>query len=323
MLLAENDTHREDVQCKGAECTTFLLIYEDSIRYNDYKVIIALPDKKGSAFVGDVKFLLTFGHTSFSNMDIGLRITFLILGLVLFAFFIWTMYSISLSEWAWEQRSVALLLVGLFSFNNPFYPITYAVHGWFFPFISSLFEVAFFCITLLFWLFMVDKLRRDELRVSFSWYHVPKLAVVAVFGILCLILFAWLSIRDASDPVYGTSITGISVLFYLVAVLWIAIIVWVSVLVAMTIPVVSKKPYLMTRFVFFAVPTVICILSVVFGAGSLGPLRRNSLSFVYYIFLFNTYVYILAWGYWPVKEGFTDRNPSETTRLTFGSPLDL
>jgi hypothetical protein len=37
--------------------------------------------------------------------------------------------------------------------------------------------------------------RRDEARVDFSLYHVPKLIVVALYGILSLILYAWVSIR--------------------------------------------------------------------------------------------------------------------------------
>jgi hypothetical protein len=125
----------------------------------------------------------------------------------------------------------------------------------------------------------------------------------------------------------------------MVAVIWTAMMVWVAVLVALTIPVVTKKSYLMTRFLFFgnillylstmnqinnfcflnqAIPTGICVLSIMAGvlAGSFGPLRRNTLSFMYFLFLFNVYVYQLTWGYWPVKEGFMDKNPSEATRLT-------
>jgi len=299
------------------------LIYEEFIKYSIYKVIVSFPDGNNQ-WVGDVKFTLSYGHASFSSMDMTLRIIFMVAGLALVAYFLWTMHKITVSEWAWEQRSVALLLAGLICFNNPFYPLTYAVRGWFFPFLNSLLEVAFFSITLLFWLLMVDKLRKDELRVNFTLYHLPKLIVVGIFGVLSLVLFAWLSIRDETDPIYGTSVTGVTVLFYIVAVLWTAMMVWVAVLVAMTIPVVSKKSYLMTRFVFFGVPTAVAIISILAGvmAGSFGPLRRNSLSFVYFLFMFNVYVFTLTWGYWPVREGFTDRNPTENSRLTFASSTD-
>jgi len=168
---------------------------------------------------------------------------------------------------------------------------------------------------------MVDKLRKDELRVDFSWHHLPKLVIVCIFGILSLILFAWISIRDESDPVYSTNITGVQVLFYMVAVVWTAIMVWVVVLVAMTIPTVTRKTYLMTRFLFFAIPTGLCVISIMAGvfAGSFGPLRRNTLSFMYFLTLFNVYVFFLTWGYWPVQEGFKDTNPTEASRLTFGT----
>jgi len=289
-----------------------------------YRVIISFPSTSNKNWIGDVLFSTEFGHSGYSSLDMGFRITFLILGLILLSYFLWRMHYIPMNDWAWEQRSIALLLVGLVCFNNPFYPITFAVKGWFFPVLSSLFEVAFFCINFLFWLLMVDKLRRDEPRVDFSWYHLPKLVVVSIFGIMSLVLFAWISIRDQSDPIFSTKVTGVQVLFYLVAVLWTAMMVWVSILVAMTIPVVTKKSYLMTRFLFFAIPTAICVVSIMAGvlAGSFGPFRRSTLSFVYFLFLFNVYVYFLTWGYWPVQEGFGRKNPSEATRLTFGSASD-
>lgn len=39
-------------------------------------------------------------------------------------------------------------------------------------------------------------------------YHVGKLIGVAVFGILSLVLFAWISISDETNPVFGTKPTG-------------------------------------------------------------------------------------------------------------------
>jgi len=194
----------------------------------------------------------------------------------------------------------------------------FVVSGWVFPFLNAIFEVCDFCILLWFWLFLVDKIRKDELRVELSLYHLPKLIAVTIFGILALVLFAWISIRDEQDPVYGTSINGISVLFFIVSVVWTAIIVWVGILMAMAFMVVMHKPYLLNRLLFIGIPTTVVIISLLIGifTGTFGPLGRTTLGFMYFNTLLTLYVLYLTWGYWPITEKFTISNPSEASPLS-------
>lgn len=101
--------------------------------------------------------------------------------------------------------------------------------------------------------------------------------------------------------------------------------IWVGILGGLTIPLAMKKPYLLTRFLFFAIPTGVCIVSVICGifAGTFGPFGQTGwkqyfsknflkkdlsfqkgISFVYYLTMFNTWTYVMTWGYFKVKEGF-------------------
>jgi len=212
-----------------------------------------------------------------------------------------------------------LLLIGLLCGNNPFLLLAYATSGWFFDFLESLLQTIMFCVLSLFWLIMIDKLRKEETTVAFHWTHIPKLLIVTVYGILNLVLFAWVSIRDQSDPVYGTSVTGIQVLFYFVAILWTGIILWVIILISITVPVVKRQPYLYTRFLFFAIPTGLVCISFLCSilAGTIGPLSQTTLSFMYFLSLSNVYVYFLVWAYWPARNPFVASNPTEGTPLTF------
>lgn len=319
MILAFNKTREEEIEClKGKnECTGFLLVYEEFIRHPDYRV--AIQFLSGNAFVTDVKFKFMFGHPQFARLEMGFRLTYLFISLLFTAYFIFELRKVPITEWSWEQRSILVMFVGLLCYNDPFFPFTFAVSGWFFPFMSALFEVTFSCILLLFWLLMMDKIRKDELKMNFSFLHIPKLVFVILYGILSLVLFAWISIRDENDPIYGTGVTGIQVLFYIVTILWTGIIIWITILSFLSIAHIKTKPYLYTRFLFFVVPTGLCILSLLIGifSGTFGPFHKTTLSFMYYSGMFNIYVFVLAWGYFPIKDRFRDPNAvTENSSLT-------
>jgi len=206
--------------------------------------------------------------------------------------------------------------------NDPFFSFSYAVEGWFFPFLHSLFEILFMCVLVLTWLLVLDKIRKEESSPTWSVWHIPMLALIFSYAVLSLCLYAWISIRDAEDPVFGTSVTGVIVLFYLTTTAWTIILVYACVLAALCIPIIENRSYLRARFFFFISPCIIAIMSIVVGifTGTLGPLRRTSLSLVYFLFLYNVYAAVLAWGYMPPNhEKYAGSNPSETTRLVFAS----
>jgi len=313
-LLTVNETKTELISCDGEQtkCQSFIVAFEDFIKYPIYQIQIRFPDPSQRSWIGDVGFEFIMGHPGEARLEIGFHVTYLIISVCFTVFFFLRMKKIPLEDWNWEQRSISLLLISLIFYNNFFFPFTYATRGWFFPFMSSLLEVTFRSLILLFWILMADKLRREEIRFDFSLEHVPKLVAVTVYGILTLILFAWTSINLETDPIESNEISGIQVMFYIVIIAWIAIIVWIIVLSVLTLPIIRTKSYLMTRYLFFVVPTAVCILSnfISIFSGNLGPLKRSTLSFTYFSAMYNIYVYVFLWGYWPGRDSFSGESAS-------------
>jgi len=303
-----DDIHTEDLTCEDddLDCETFLLIDEQYMNYEFYYVEISLPRSEGNSYVGDVEFKLSRYTKEFGDMELSYRTIFLALTIIALILYIARLRKTRFFDWSFEQKSVLFLLIALIFYNDPLYGFTFLAKGWFFEFLNSIYETLFISLLLLFWLVVIDKIRMDQLRLEPSILHIVQLIVIGIYAILTLSLFAWARIRASEDPVYSErgGITGLLVLFWLISAIYGGIIIWLIVLVVMTIPVVNSKKYLMNRFVFIGVPTVICIASVIVGifTGTLGPFNRNSLGFVYFLTLYNVYVFLLVAGTWPVDD---------------------
>jgi hypothetical protein len=202
---------------------------------------------------------------------------------------------------------------------DPFFAIRFAVAGWFAYFVDSLLEALFLSIVLLYWLLMIDKIRMNELRMEFSKIHIPKIIVIGIYALLTVIFFTWVNIDDEANPVLGIGKTeeATSVLYYVIVALFMGCVIWFVILAVLTVPVVTAKPHLFTRFMFFVMPACFCILSIVIGmlAGTYGPVNRTSPEFVFFQTMWNVYLGILAYGYWPVEERFSVSNPSSGDRV--------
>jgi len=315
----------EIVCFKGSQsCEQFVLVYEDVINYNAYRTRIKFTAGYNVSFIGDVEFTTMIVQESFARMAIGFKVTYMLVSVAMLLFWVWILRSTQqpVSEWFWEQRTMLVLGLGLICFNEPFYALEYLDNNWFLVFLNSLLELVFYCTMFLFWLFAIDKIRMDETTVAFKWLHAPKVLVIFAFSIFSLILYTWSSVREKMVPVFSISdhVTGIQVIYSLVGVLFVGLVLWLSVLIVLAIPTIVSKPHLKPRFYFFAIPTGICVLSVLVGIfnGTVGPFGRDALGTIYFLAMFNSYVYLMMWGFWPITSGFIEKNPQEGTNL-FGS----
>jgi len=325
LLYTRNTT--EDVECEGSECSDVTLIYEPELRYPYYLVRLRFldggagfpPDPAAGPFLGDVQFTVWFGHTGYSSLELALRIVYLFTASVLLIAFLWHLRGVALEDWAWEQRALVLLLLGVLALNNPFFGLQYVAKGWFFHFLDAFLNIIFLSIFLVFGLLILDKIRLEEVRMPIGRQHIPKFVMVGIFAILGVVLFSWVDIKSDNDPIQGhpEAIDGIEVLFYIEATVYAGILIWLAVLVVMTIPIATTKPYLMTRFLFASIPTSFCIIAILIGIfnGTFGPLNESTLSMVFFLTLYNEYIWILTYGFWPVKERFLPRNPSEADSI--------
>jgi len=333
--LISNETVSEAVFCQQgmSTCDALTIIDEEELDYAYYRVKLRvlnggiLPGNT-EPFIGDVQLTFWRAHDGFSSLELSLKIVFMFISSITMVGFLYTLRDAALDTWSWEQRALALLLVGLLAFN-PFFGLQYVVKGWFFHFLDALLYVLFLTDFLLFCLLAVDKIRLEEVRMEFSFTHLPKVVMVGIFAVLGTVLFAWVNIRDRLDPVIGRpdTVTAIEVLFYIEATLFVGILIWMGVLLVMAVPVAASKPYLLTRFLFVSIPTAFAVLSILVGifSGTFGPVGSTSLSIIYFMTLYNVYVWVLTFGYWPVEQRFFSKNPSEGDRLTGfnDAPADL
>eukprot|EP01112_Ceratiomyxa_fruticulosa_P021555 TRINITY_DN7629_c0_g1_i1.p1 TRINITY_DN7629_c0_g1~~TRINITY_DN7629_c0_g1_i1.p1 ORF type:complete len:453 (-),score=56.29 TRINITY_DN7629_c0_g1_i1:103-1461(-) len=316
--LISNDTVAVYTICPSNPCLPAIVVYEEALEYKTY--FIGIQVDNGENFLGDVQFTFWRDHVGFSKLEIAFRTIYLILTAFLFGFYLYKMKPVPSAEWSWEQRALVILFIGGILQANPLFSLQYAFRGWFFHFIESLFATSFITIYLLFSLLSIDKLRNEEIRVEFSSYHIPKLIVCGVYAVLSVVLYAWVNIRDRLDPVEGRpdTITGIQVFFYIVATIYVCVIIWLLILLIMTIPVAKSKPYVMSRLLFIGIPTGVVGLSILIGifTGTFGPLNISAVSMMYYLTLNHVYIWVMAFGYWPVTERYSVGNPREEDAIT-------
>jgi hypothetical protein len=275
------------------------------------------------SFLGDVQFQFLKLSVGYSRLALGLRITLLLYSVGLLVFYTVFIRQLNLSEdqLTWEQKMMIALAIGLILYNNPLFAVEYLTSGWFIVFLSALSELLFTCVLFLFWFFILDKLRleSDSEELELRYADIPKLLGVLLYGMLAIIFYAYTSIRERLTPLFSVPdhITPIQVVFYLIAVLYVCLVLWIASLIVLTAPLAFNRQK--SRFLFFAVPTLFLIVSVVIGifTGTVGPFGRNTIGMVYYSVLYNVYVTVLLWGFGPTEVRFRASNPSETTRILF------
>lgn len=300
---------KQDLNCPKGEqkCDSFTLINSEILDWRYYKVDIVIKNTTSRQYVGDVQFTYWKGSSDYAIEEIIFRVIYLICSGVFSYLFINEIQKLG-DDVEFEQRTLAMIMLSLFLFNNPLFFFEFNKVGWIFRFIGTLFEVLFTSILMIYWLFLIDKIRLDLPRIEYSREHLPKLILVAIYGILSLALYGWIRVELVDDPVFEDSDvpTGELVLFYLVAVAYCAIVIWLVVLVILAAPVVWSKGYLFNRLNFTGIPTCACIFSVIVGlfSGTIGPVGRTSVGFMYFFALYNVYCYLLCYGYWPHKDTY-------------------
>ena len=216
--------------------------------------------------------------------------------------------SLPLADWPFEQRAIFVLLVGLIFFNDPFYAAQLNTSSWFVVFIDSLFQITFTCLLFMYWFFVLDNVRIFELREPVDWSMYIKFGCVLLYGVLSIILASWLDMRFATDPSLGKgSLTGIVVMYYITSCVFGGLVILLIVLAVLTIPSAYHKPHLEVRFMYLSLPAALVCMSMLIGvfAGTFGPYNRSSVSFLYFFGLYNCYVYMLVFGFFPSIEDMT------------------
>jgi len=124
---------------------------------------------------------------------------------------------------------------------------------------------------------------------------------VILYILLGLIYFVLISTREFSSPLYriASTVTVDNVFYILTTLFYVinSVLIFALTLAIIIRPSSSGRLLLKVRFSFFVIPTYFLMIAVLSGLlyGVLGPSGRDTPSFVFYLLLYNIYVYLQLW----------------------------
>lgn len=279
-----------------------------------------------AGYLGDMRYSFVYTSVFFSQMNIGVRISYFIVSIIVLI--VWLVFIVrkfaSFDDWPIEIRACLALIMGLQLFNNPIHPVEYFDGGFILPFINAELELAFILVLIVFWMYQIDALRGSieaPTLLGGVWQHRGKVVLLGIFGALASGFFLWESISVRLTPIFGISehVSGIQILFYFTSVSYAVLIVWIAMIIIMTIPKAFSHEHMSVRYLFFAVPTSLLIVSMLIGifSGNLISFGRSSINFMFFHTVMQCYVYLTLWGFWPQAAGYQNMatTASETSNI--------
>ena len=305
-------------------CSSFSVVFERKIRHL-YSALEVKFDLSGAAGValGDVGVQTVTGARAYAQFEISYTVLFTAASIAAVVIYIVAMAKSFKSGTATFEQVFALVLgVGVVFYDNPFFSIEYICGSiTTFNIIDTLSKNAFISLVLAFWLLSAEKFAsvKAETGAAKNTFlnfsdpaHVAKLALVAAYFVLAFITSAWTSVREKNDPVHGSSISypGVLTFYILTVVVIVAVIAWTLFMAVQAIPYVTSSQMVFTRFLFYAIPSFVVAVSLFIGSisGSFGGITRSPMEIAFFTALYNTYVYILIYGYWPSGFSFGFKN---------------
>jgi len=229
-------------------------------------------------------------------------------------------------SWTDEQRLFVFLLLALVGYNNPFYALEFIARGWFLPFLGSFLELVFTCVLFGFWFVIAQKLRSEDGILRFDWFLKISFGLIGCYALFATIFYILTSTRDAASPLWGVSdtVSPINIMFYLTCSLYVGVVIAFFTTLVIILQPVSERKAIHARFLFFGGPTLGIIIAVLVGIflGTIGPFGRDAPSFVFYLFMYNLYIYFMLWGFWPIEKSYEGALPSEKSSLIFATAVE-
>jgi len=315
-----------------------------TIIYDEYEVKVNfVPDDDLSQnyVLSDNSILMkprmVYVHTDFTQWAMGWKIAFQTLTVLamffpfdfangLFMGFFVQMMKVPWKQWSSMQVWVASLLVGLFFFNDPLFPVeifadteSTAVGLIAFNVISI---GAFVSMVLCFFLSTSDDISSEGMsqymETKKAWFYVPRMVLCGALWVLLSGYYGIARLDNSGSPKYAElDDNGTLHLFKIVLGLFLGIwLCWFLVLMVKSArrfckPQAYRIEGVTVSFAFIFVFTCISAFLMLLGVltGSLYPLPDNSFRFLFFYSNFNVAVFVLAFAYAP--DQVQDENAEE------------
>jgi len=298
------DEHTKDLNCpqKYQYCDDITIAHQAFISYSMYQFNISFVNPP--SLIGDVTFEFTYVNNAYTLFELWFRFAFLIVSFVVMVLFVNQLKDYKWKDWLSEQKYVAVLLLALIGYNNPFYAMEILVDGWFPIFLNRLLYISFIALLLFFWIVMFDAIRLENDHLSFKKFFLPKMILLIVFWAIGITVLTWQQLHVVENPAYN-SVNDVPGFIFLEAFLLVMIIVYFIWLVYVVVKACNESktlPYLGIRIKFFGAFSLAVVVAALIGI-ILGVAleTNNSAEFLSFISLFNLYIYTLAFVYLPGK----------------------
>eukprot|EP01112_Ceratiomyxa_fruticulosa_P014568 TRINITY_DN4189_c0_g1_i1.p1 TRINITY_DN4189_c0_g1~~TRINITY_DN4189_c0_g1_i1.p1 ORF type:complete len:479 (-),score=60.65 TRINITY_DN4189_c0_g1_i1:71-1507(-) len=303
------ELHPRNVICNAgtSQCAPVTLAREVYLNSPAYRFNVSIAEAPGThPFIGDVNFTLSVYNASYTIFEVWFRWVFLALTLAVSAALVTWLRHLKWNEWTLEQQWTVALLMGLVAYDNPFFPVTILVQGWFFPLLDQMFTAAFVSMLLYFWVVMFDGLRREGEPRTFVGFYLVKSILVGLIFICSVIVYAWFQLHQIIDPVWSTDLKDnpgwvfFSIVLVILSVIYFAHLLWLVVVTwkrSRTLPLLGLR--LKVLGIFSILVIVVVVVGMVFNF--VGAEQDSSAQFLTYLGLFNLYIYFLTLVYFPTS----------------------
>ena len=328
--VTTNDKTFQTVTWTGTNVMSepFSLWAVPSIDYEKYSVQINLvpgDNQYRDYILSDNSILvepdMVYVHTDFTQWSMGWKITFQILTILamfspltmfdgLFAGFFVQMRNLPWRQWSDMQVWIACLLVGLFFFNDPFFPFEVfsdsqdTTVGLISCYIILL--GGFLSMVLCFFLCTSEDISSEGmsqyLERKGAAYYVPKTILCGALWILLTCFYAIARLSNSGSPKYD-QLDDNGTYYALEIVLGIFMGIWAAWFLVHMVKSLGRICSASLPYAFLFLITAFSATLMIVGilTGALYPLPDSSFRFLFFYGNFNLYVWVLAFAYAPEK----------------------
>lgn len=283
-------------------------VYRFKVRF------VGLPPSQ-SKQIKKIEFIMKTYNSSFTELDIWIRVIFLFLTFLSGCWFVQVMKKFSFRDWCLEQRFMALLLPLLLLYNNPLFPMNFLTSSWLPGALDGFFQVTFLCSLLLFWICLYHGIRVNERR--FLPFYFPKFVIVGLLWLAAFTLSTWKVSNSLHDPTYSTAVDsgnflGVKVFFFIVGSVYVLYLLYLLVRAfaeLRSLPYFDLRLRFLTLLGIFVLAVSVAVFVLRFGTSvlqdnfvaELSFTYKNSAEFLTFYSLLNLYVYLMSYVYSPSK----------------------
>jgi hypothetical protein len=187
--------------------------------------------------------------------------------------------------------------------------------------------------------------KKTPLARSYKRFYAPKVALMLVFWILAIAIYTWTQLYTSDDPGSALNeIPGYLVMYVVMLLVVLAYVCWLLFLIikagsalkesakqvsphsdgaepatptgvthtltrtfVTTLAYIDPDKDIALRLTFLATFTVLILIATIIGVvfGYVGPTSNNAAQFLAFLALFNLYIHVLTFAYWPARIDLT------------------